>query len=147
MLQTLKLLLPALIPSWRFFDVVAPSPRIEFALLETPQDAPERWQTFRPRPSRLSLGKMLLGLVWNPRWNESLFLVSCAERLLENPTEHSDQEIFNRIASELARGSGDATAAPYLQYRLVLVSRDGTKLERHTAHTSEIRRAVGNDRP
>ena len=34
MLQTVKLLLPALIPSWRFFSTIAPSPRIEFALLD-----------------------------------------------------------------------------------------------------------------
>ena len=30
-----KLLLPALIPSWSFFDVIAPSPRIEYALLRS----------------------------------------------------------------------------------------------------------------
>ena len=38
MRQIIRLLLPALIPSWRFFDVVAPSPRIEFVLLETAGD-------------------------------------------------------------------------------------------------------------
>ena len=35
MLRTLKLLLPVLIPSWRFFDFIAPSPRIQFSLLKT----------------------------------------------------------------------------------------------------------------
>jgi hypothetical protein len=48
MLQTLKLLLPALIPSWRFFDTIAPSPRIEFTLLKTAQDASGAWREFRP---------------------------------------------------------------------------------------------------
>lgn len=144
LLQTLKLLLPALIPSWRFFDVIAPSPRIEFALLNTPQDTPERWREFRPRPPQLSLGEMLSRLVWNPHWNESLFLVSCAERLLASPTEHSDQEIFKRIKSELALGSSDAMAAPFLQYRLILVSREGAALERRVAYTSEVRRYLGN---
>jgi len=33
-------------------------------------------------------------MFWNPSWNESLFLVSCAERLLQNPTPHSEDEIM-----------------------------------------------------
>ena len=50
MLQTLKLLLPALIPSWRFFDTIAPSPRIEFTLLKTAQDAPGDWRVTYANP-------------------------------------------------------------------------------------------------
>ena len=103
MLQTLKLLLPALIPSWRFFDTIAPSPRIEFALLKTARDASGRWQEFRPRPARLPISTMLKRMFWNPRWNESLFLVSCAERLMESPTEHSSQEILARIEADPPR--------------------------------------------
>ena len=38
MQNALRLLLPALIPSWRFFDVIAPSPRIEYALGATSTD-------------------------------------------------------------------------------------------------------------
>jgi hypothetical protein len=155
MLQTLKLLLPALIPSWRFFDWIAPSPRIEFARLKTPHDTPAQWREFRPRPPRFSWRRMLTGLLWNPRWNEYLFLVSCAERLMANPTQHSDREIFNRMTSDLARsepgrGSADASAAPYLQYRLVFVSRDGADLRRDVTFTSKVRRydgpAAGNER-
>ena len=51
MLHGLKLLLPALIPSWRFFDTIAPSPRIEYALLHDPHAA-AAWREFRPRPAR-----------------------------------------------------------------------------------------------
>src|SRR6187402_3359239 len=97
MLQTIKLLLPALIPSWRFFDTIAPSPRIEFTLLQSVQGVAGDWQEFRPRPSSLAVHEMLVRMFWNPRWNETLFLVSCAERLLTAPTEHSSHEIFNRI--------------------------------------------------
>ena len=87
MLRPLALLLPALIPSWRFFDVIAPSPRIEFAMLTSP-DSAAVWQAFRPRPARVALSTMLGRLFWNPRWNESLFLVSCAERLVDqDPVE------------------------------------------------------------
>jgi hypothetical protein len=144
MLQTLKLLLPALIPSWRFFDTIAPSPRIEFTLLSTAQDASGRWQEFRPRPARLSIGSMLIRLFWNPRWNESLFLVSCAERLMASPTEHSSQEILTRIEAELVRKSIDVSATPYLQFRLVFLSREGAQLQRQITFISPIHRHFGN---
>lgn len=118
MLRPLTLLLPALIPSWRFFDVIAPSPRIEYALLPTEVAAAD-WREFRPRPQRVSLPQMLGRLLWNPRWNETLFLVSCAERLVDAPTAHSEDEIFRRIAADLA----DAPEA-WLAFRLVFVHRD-----------------------
>jgi hypothetical protein len=130
----LKLLLPALIPSWRFFDTIAPSPRIEYALLHDPH-AVAAWQEFRPRPARLSLGQMLLRIVWNPRWNESLYLVSCAERLMANPTAHSEREIIERIKAEYA----DA-ARPWLQFRLVFVSRQGECIRKDITFTSPVYR-------
>lgn len=135
MLQTVTLLLPALIPSWRFFDRIAPSPRIEFALLETEQETPGNWQEFRPRPVRLGALDFLRRMVFNPRWNESLFLVSCAERLMQHPTEHSSQEIHKRIEADLKR---DKIAAAYLQFRLVFVSRDGTQLQKHITYLSPV---------
>ncbi len=133
MLKTLKLLLPALIPSWRFFDAIAPSPRIEFGLMQTTQDMPAFWQEFRPRPAHLPVHAMLKRMVWNPRWNEYLFLTSCAERLMEYPTEHSRLEIANRIKNDLAPSN---PATPYFQFRLVFVSRDGAQLNMHIAYTS-----------
>jgi hypothetical protein len=143
LLQTLKLLLPALVPSWRFFDTIAPSPRIEFTLLHTAQEASGRWREFRPRPARLPIGGMLKRLFWNPRWNESLFLVSCAERLMASPTEHSRQEILDRIEAELARDSIDAGANPYLQFRLVFLSREGAQIQRHITYISPIHKLSG----
>jgi hypothetical protein len=107
MLETLKLLLPALVPSWRFFDEIAPSPRIEFTLLKTPQDTPARWQEFRPRPQSLPLRSLIKRMFWNARWNEYLFLVSCAERLVSNPTQHSEREIAKRIQSDLEQNGAD----------------------------------------
>ncbi len=143
MLQTLKLLLPALVPSWRFFDTIAPSPRIEFTLLQTVQGAPDCWQEFRPRPEQLSILSMLKRMFWNPRWNESLFLVSCAERLMENPAEHSNQEILNRIKAELERSSIDVLTTPYLQFRLVFWSRHDARLEKHIAFISKVHPYLG----
>lgn len=117
MMQTLKLLLPALIPSWNFFDVIAASPRIEYALLHAP-DGEGEWLEFRPRPARVSISVMLRRLFWNARWNETLFVVSCAERLLADPTAHSQDEIFRRIAADLA----DRPAAAWLRFRIRLLS-------------------------
>lgn len=148
MLQTLKLLLPALIPSWRFFDTIAPSPRIEYILLkseqETGADTSPHWQKFRPRPKHLPVAHMLKRLLWNPHWNESLFLVSCAERLMDNQSErnnaHSRQEIFSRIKGEIERANIDVLQTPYLQFRLVFVLRNGTQIEKHITYVSTARR-------
>jgi hypothetical protein len=134
----LALVLPALIPSWNFFDVIAPSPRIEYALLASATDAPGDWREFRSRPERLSLPAMLWRLFWNARWNETLFLVSCAERLIDHPTAHSEDEIFARIAADLASDAG----APWLSFRLVFVSREDDALLSEVLFRSEPRRRV-----
>ena len=136
MLNPLRLLLPALIPSWNFFDVIAPSPRIEYALSPSSVDAGDAWQAFRPLPERVSPPAMLLRLFWNARWNETLFLVSCAERLINAPTAHSQDEIFRRIAADLG---GDAPE-PWLSFRLVFVSRDGDQIDREVLFQSAPRR-------
>jgi hypothetical protein len=135
MLETLKLLLPALIPSWRFFDGVAPSPRIEFALLNSEMEMAEDWREFRPRPEKLNLASMMGRMIWNPRWNESLFLVSCAERLMDHPTEHSRREIIARIQAELKRKGVDA---PLVQFRLVFLSRQEAEIVREITYTSPV---------
>jgi len=123
----LKLLLPALIPSWNFFDVIAPSPRVEYARLRSIGDVSGDWREFRPRPVRVSPATMLQRLLWNPRWNETLFLASCAERLTDEPTDHSENEIFKRIAADLAHEADDPER-PWLCFRLIFVSRVGEVL-------------------
>lgn len=114
MLRTLELVLPALIPSWAFFKDVAPSPRIEYWVAE---DGPF-WREFQPRPMQVPIGKMIRRLIWNPRWNDQLFLVSCAERLVTDPTPHSVDEIKQRLATALRPTKGRRT----VQFRLVFVS-------------------------
>ena len=128
MLGPFKLLLPALIPSWNFFDVIAPAPRVEYALLASPGDTTGTWREFRPRPARVSLATLLKRLFWNPRWNQTLFVMSCAERLAEDRTPaHSEDELFKRIAADLAAEPQDPRR-PWLCFRLVFVSRDGDTL-------------------
>jgi len=136
MLNSLALLVPALIPSWRFFDTITASPRIEVARLTTPNDTAIVWQEFRPRPQSLSLGTILRRLVWNPVWNETLFLTSCAERLLDTPTRHSVDEIGSRIAATFAPSTQDQI----FQFRLMLVYREGKALRQEIAYLSPPRR-------
>jgi hypothetical protein len=135
MRNPLALLLPALVPSWNFFDVIAPSPRIEYAVLGSPDGAPTEWREVRPKPQHVAPAAMLGRLAWNPRWNETLFLVSCAERLMDQPTAHSEDEIFARIAADLP-----ADAGPWLTFRLVFVHREGDEIVREVAYLAEPRR-------
>lgn len=140
MVRTLALLLPALIPSWRFFAKVVSSPRVEYTLLGTGQEASPEWREFRPRPAHLPLHVMLRRLAWNPRWNESLFLVSCCERFLDRGAQRNIDEILSRIADDLRRtGSLGAAPARSIQMRIVLLSRDGNRILRDEVYRSPVR--------
>lgn len=122
----LRLLLPAIVPSWRFFDAVTASPRIDYVLTATAGGEPGDWREFRPRVPVLTLGKMLRRLVWNPVWNEQLYLVSLAERLVSNATPatkaHSEQELLRRVARHLHDGN-DRGGADWLRIRMRFVYR------------------------
>lgn len=143
----LRYLLPALIPSWRFFDYIRPSPRIEFALVAHVDEPATSWQEFRPRPVHLSINSMLRRLLWNPRWNESLFIVSCAEKLLDAPSAMREDELLTRIAAGIARGeTGDKITGPtYLIFRIVVLNREGEQISRRVGFVSSARRldAIG----
>ncbi len=124
MMALFKLLLPALIPSWNFFDEIAASPRIEYAVQSSRDDTGGEWREFRPRPPRISFPRMVARLLWNARWNETLFTVSCAERLLSEPAAHSQDEIFRRIAADLPDHSA------WLRFRIFLLSeQDGVPVK------------------
>lgn len=123
-----RLLLPAIVPSWRFFDAVSESPRVDYAVLSAPESVAEHWQEFRPRPAVLKPVTMLRRMLWNPQWNENLFLVSLAERLMTVTTAeteaHSERELLLRVARHLHRHEA-CDAGTYLQIRLRFVSRNG----------------------
>lgn len=143
-LQPIKLLLPALIPSWNFFDVISPSPRIQFILLNNEKSPINDWQEFRPRPEHLTFMQMLKRMVWNPKWNESLFLVSCAERLIDNYTSHSENEILSRIESDYRY----ETSAIHCQFRLAFIHREASNLKEEvlfTSRTQEINKETNSE--
>ncbi len=150
MFHILKLLLPAVIPSWRFFDVIAPSPRIQFVLLNSanpPSDEHCEWHEFRPRPAHLSFLQMLGRMFWNPERNESLFLVSCAERIVQQPTQHSEDEILKRIITELkSNHSGLTEKTTHLQFRLLLVQRQDSRFQQQVVFHSRIQPLSAQDK-
>lgn len=117
-------LLPALLPSWRFFDRIGAAPRLEWA--RTAEDGAPQWQVFRPQPAQRSFAEVALSLVWAPRRNETLFLLSCAERLLESPEPARERVLLTALrelalAGELAGGSHETR----LHVRIMVTERDG----------------------
>lgn len=136
MLNSLNLILPAVIPSWRFFSTVAPSPRIEYVIRGSATDRSGVWQEFRPHPDHVSFGRMLRRMIWNPRWNETLFLVSCAERLIAAPTEHSVVEIQTRVARDVMRGAKPPALTSRLYFRLVFLDREGADIIKSIEYVS-----------
>ena len=140
LLEPIKLLLPALIPSWNFFDVISHSPRIQYVLLASEDENPKTWIEFRPRPQNISLVQAIKRMLWNPKWNESLFLVSCAERLVQNYTKHSENEIFNRIILDVNKSQ-----ACYLQFRLLFIERQDSKIKEEVLFTSQTKKFLNDD--
>ena len=143
-INTLKLLFPALIPSWNFFDLIAPSPRIQFSLLKEENDSERNWQEFRPRPKHLSFLQMIKRMLWNPVWNESLYLVTCAERIIDSYTSHSEDEILSRIENNLKLEFNAATNT-HLQFQLVLIQRKEKQLQETVVFTSRIQKLLIED--
>ena len=77
MLHLLKLLIPAIAPSWNFFDIITASPRIQFTLLQSEYEIPDQWFYFRPHPAHLTFTQILGRLFWNAKWNETMFTIGC----------------------------------------------------------------------
>lgn len=135
MKSTFGLILPALIPSWRFFETIEPSPRVQWAFVSEKGDPPADWHSLQPRPRSVAPLASIVRLFWNPVRNDALFVVSCAERIQQRATDHSIQEIKRRIQAELRKSQQDS-AAQNFQFRLVFVRRVQTGLEQEILFTS-----------
>ncbi|MEP0962176.1 MAG: hypothetical protein ABJG75_10265 [Roseobacter sp.] len=94
------------------------------------------WQEFRPRPQHVTLLQMALRLFWNPGWNETLFIVSCAERITQYGSLHSINEIRQRILRDIEQLPIDLTEK-LMRFRLVFVSRGETGLTQEVLFLSE----------
>lgn len=135
-LSVFKLLLPALFPSWRFFDVIGPSPRIEYCLLEASGDGEADWHECRPRPDSLGFRDRVTSFFWNAHWNETLFYANCTERFVQGQTEHCARELRRRLRADILTDAAGAAVAPFFRFRLVFVSRFEGTLRRDVAFVS-----------
>lgn len=111
MLRLLGLYLPVLFPSWRFFKEVLPGPKVEVRI-------DGMWTEAMPRPAHVGPWTMLTRLFWNPRWNEALFVMSCAERMVVEPGDHAAREIRDRASRHVG-------APGPLVFRLVISEQVG----------------------
>jgi len=110
-MELLRLFLPVLFPSWRFFAEIGASPRVEFW-------ADGAWRSATSRPVSIPVTEAIVRLFWNADWNEKLYLVSIAERFL---LEHEP-----RLSDEIARRVALRHAIPDPpRIRLILVTVDG----------------------
>lgn len=136
MLTTLSLVLPVLIPSWRFFKTVEPSPRVQWALIPDDAKAPLIWSNFQPPPQTMPPLQMVRRLFWNPDRNDALFVISCAERIQQQPTPHSIAEIRTRIQRDIKHLDIQPDKA-HLKFRLVFVHRDQSGRVEKVVFTSD----------
>jgi|GEM_PF-2373112 len=95
----LRLLLPILFPSWRFFNSIGPSPRLMLQFDAGP------WAEYCPKPARLALAERLARLFYNPHGNRVLFVHSCAVRLFDEPDARAVEAIFLALAQDLNHGA------------------------------------------
>lgn len=127
-----KLLLPALIPSWRFFDVIAASPRIQYRVFSNKKDK-VIWEDYRPRPAYIAFLTMLKRLFWNPWWNDTLFLTACAERIMQQDCNHAVHTIATHILKDLEKADPQN-----MQFRLIYLYREGTTLKSEETYLSPV---------
>lgn len=115
----LKLLLPILFPSWRFFSSIGLSPRIDVAFVAEKNAEPQMWLPFRPLPEIVGFAAGVRRLFHNPTWNEQLYINTCAEHLFEESSDFSAQEIGERLVRSVFNKeiSVDNTAR-YLMFRI-----------------------------
>ena len=117
--NTIKLMLPIVFPSWRFFSGIGVSPRFDIAFIATEGDEPSEWIPFRPLPESLSIWQHFTRLVHNPKWNEHLFLNSCAERFFEGGGDFYQQEIATYLLNAIHSGEVNAPKTKgFMCYRI-----------------------------
>lgn len=112
MRRLLELYLPVLFPYWRFFEEIGASPRVEYRVDGGP------WIEATARPDQVTWQTHILSLFWNRAWNERLFFVTLAERILMGTSVKASEQ----LASRLSKWAGQSGR---LVYRIRLVDGDG----------------------
>lgn len=114
-----KLFIPAIIPSWRFFDFIAPSPRIEVRFFKNKPTQNQKWMEFLPASNTASPIKILSHLFYNPHRNQRLFMAACAERIAQDHCPYAKRDIETAI-----RSSSYHLNSTHFQYRLKFIYRE-----------------------
>jgi hypothetical protein len=91
----LRLILPLLFPSWRFFNSIGPSPRIMLRINQGD------WQEFCPTPVNIGLWAHLCSVFYNPTGNKTLFVHSCAVRLFDELDSSAVENIELALAQAI----------------------------------------------
>jgi hypothetical protein len=126
---TLQLILPVFFPSWRFFSGIDPSPRVQYALLASEREKPTVWKTFRSLQHRISIWQAMQRLFWNPKWNETLYINSCAERLFDGYSPMREHEIMRRILAAIYLGEIQIKDNDrYIVFRILALAREGQEV-------------------
>lgn len=92
LLRLARLCLPIVVPSWRFFDEIAPAPRIDIGWSDGPDADVTHWEPLRPTPDAIPWPRRVGHLVANARRNETLYLTSCADKVCYDDSAHAVAE-------------------------------------------------------
>ena len=71
---------------------------------------------------------------------ENLYMVSLAERLSLYPTDHSRDEIFALLNRQACHEIDATSAARFLQFQLVFISRQSSTLHHEVTYQSAVRK-------
>jgi hypothetical protein len=95
----LRLILPILFPSWRFFNSIGASPRLML------QFDDNDWIEFCPKPVSINYWQRLWRVFYNPIGNKSLFVHSCAVRLFDEQDPLAIANINLALAQAISLGT------------------------------------------
>ena len=93
-----RLVLPALIPSWRFFDRIGPAPIVRVSTTAEPL----HWRQIPPRVATRRPAELIASLFHNPSRNEALYVQSLAERLITQDDAHAARELRDFAAKAVS---------------------------------------------
>ena len=110
-MKTLTLFLSAIVSSWQFFKESARETIIEVSSDEI------QWQVLKLRDERRSLLEFFTGIFYNAKWNEALYIMDCAERLLTDIRQRNIDELMDRLVLYLR--SRQLLTSSKLKYRLL----------------------------
>ena len=78
----------------------------------------------------------MLRLVWNPAWNETLYVMRCAERVLEGDAGFPLVELARRLREELSVAVDVQATAVMFEMQILAASRVGHRVTYQVVYRS-----------